>query len=133
MELGKAKVFTLVVSCLFFLSALSCASENKITGIYSSLEFNEEGGDLLGEELFLVQTRDGYQATFQVSDGGPSALMLVDVDIKGRKVFFEIREGMYAGKFSGEIKDGKLVGILKFSDGGESKVILPRKEKSYWQ
>jgi len=118
---------------MLILSPVSCASENKITGIYSSLRFNKESGDLLGEELFLVKTRKGYQATFQISDGGPSPLMLVDVEIKGGKVFFRIGDGMYAGMFYGEIKNNKLVGVLKFTDGGESKIVLPRKEKSYWQ
>lgn len=133
MELGRAKVFILALSYMLILSPVSCASENKITGIYSSLRFNKESGDLLGEELFLVKTRKGYQATFQISDGGPSPLMLVDVEIKGGKVFFRIGDGMYAGMFYGEIKNNKLVGVLKFTDGGESKIVLPRKEKSYWQ
>lgn len=114
-------------------TSTSCATEEKITGVYSSLSFNVEGGDLLGEEFFLVLTRNGYQATFQISEGGPSELMLVDVAIKENNISFEIKKGIYAGSFVGKIINQKIVGKLRFSDGVENELSLPKVKYSYWQ
>lgn len=134
MGLNNRKVgITLLLIAFTLIASISCAAERNITGVYSSLSFNVEGGDVLGEELFLVRTRNGYQATFQISDGSPSELMLVDVLIKEGNISFEIKKGVYAGSFMGKITDRKIVGILKFSDGVEDEISLPKVQYSYWQ
>lgn len=137
--MGYKKVFFLIFFGVMFFSLFVPASEaenvqtGKITGIYSSLSYNEEGGDLLGEELFIVWTDNGYQATFQIAEGVPSELILVNLVVKGNEVSFTIPTGDYSGKFVGHFDKGTLVGTLKFNAGGVVKLRLPKVNKSYWQ
>jgi len=53
------------------------AEDLKITGMYSSLEFNQEGGDLLGMEVYLVYGGgEDYFALVQCAEGAPARPLL---------------------------------------------------------
>jgi len=121
------------ILALVVLSGLLAAQQpSKITGTYTSMYFNEEGGDLLGQELKIVLTRRGYQGALQFAEGGPGGLIIVDVHINGNKISFTIPEtAPEAGRFSGTLTNGVIRGIFSFKEGGEEKVEL-RRGKSYW-
>lgn len=104
------------------------------TGTFSTLYYNEEGGDLLGEEIRIVYTRFGFQATYQISEGAPSELALASIDItKDYEFEFTVPEAklMSAGTFKGRIEADRIVGVFIFINGNEIPINLPRK-KSYW-
>lgn len=107
-------------------------SPPKITGTFSDMYFNREGGDLLGTEVHIVVAKSGYQAAVQFADGSPSNLIVVNVRTNGRKVFFDIPDdSQNSGCFSGEISSSGLRGKLFFKGGGEETISLRRK-RSYW-
>jgi hypothetical protein len=128
---------TLIIAAIFFLLAsLSAnptfAAANRITGTYSNLAFNSEGGDLIGVELRIAATRKGYQGVLQFAEGVPEDLILVDLQVKGQQIQFVIPESSrYAGSFSGVVRNGVLTGHFKYKNNGAEDIVL-KKGKSYW-
>src|SRR4051812_24071495 len=104
----------------------------KPTGTYSNMYFNEEGGDVLGEELKIVQARSGYQAVLQTAEGEPSDLAVVSLQITADRISFVVPDAFpYAGEFSGTLRNGSIEGVFKFKNGVTKNVTL-KKGKSYW-
>ena len=108
----------------------------RITGMYSNMEYNKESSDVSGIEIFIVFSRDGFKAIFQDAEGSPSVPVIVPIVVKGSSVSFDLSDRVgYSGKFEGRISSGKLVGKFLNSaigkDGGE-KIVLKR-GNSYWQ
>jgi hypothetical protein len=126
------KSIYLKVILILFLIGLSFAGESKVkvTGIFSNLEYNEEGGDLLGKEIIIILGKEDYFVVFEVSEGGPSDPVLTKAKITGNKIEFTIPEGqLVSGKFVGKISEKQLIG--KF-ENQEDTIKLKRK-KSYWE
>ena len=104
----------------------------RVTGTYSSLAYNDAGGDLLGEEIRIVSAAGGYEGALQFAEGGPSHLIIVKVEVDQAKVSFMIPDSSeYGGKFSGIVDEQSLTGEFQFTSGGSEKVKL-RRGKSYW-
>ena len=114
---------------------LSMADEKaKITGIYSSLNYNEEGGDLLGEEIFIVYGGHGnYFASVQCAQGGIRAPFITPVFVNNSEISFEVPQSeehlCTTGVFNGVITESGLIG--EFAES-HMQVNLPR-GNSYWQ
>lgn len=107
------------------------AEDLKITGMYSSLEFNEEGGDLLGMEVYLV-SGDGedYFALVQCAEGAPATPLLTPVKVSGSKVSFNLSGSPECGtSFTGVVSKDGLRG--RFA-GQEEDRWLPRR-RGYWE
>ncbi|MGC2423632.1 MAG: hypothetical protein WA666_04685 [Nitrospirota bacterium] len=114
-------------------SIVNAEQKVKITGTFSDLYYNEEGGDLLGNEIRIVVGRDGYEGTFQASEGAPDRLILIKpIQVTGNEIKFSIPENsLYAGDFVGKISETELTGTLTLKNGNKIKMILKR-GKSYW-
>jgi hypothetical protein len=86
--------------------------------LVSSLRFNTEGGDLLGVELKIVPTRKGYQGVLQIAEGGPSEIMVVDVQLrKNNTIRFNIPVSypFYGGEtFEGMVDSKGITGRFTF-------------------
>jgi len=107
----------------------------KYSGTFSSLEYNEEGGDLLGAEIKIVPTRNGYQGVLQIAEGGPSALMVVIVQFKDGEMSFEIPQSYpeYGGlRFKGKIDKQGIVGEFISSKGKAGDQEKWTRKHSYW-
>jgi hypothetical protein len=114
------------------LSQTRTSQRPRITGTYGNMYYNSEGGDLIGDELKIVNTKQGYQGVLQISEGAPEPLILVDVKLTGTNISFSIPDSSpYAGSFDGKIENGLLRGEFHFKSGGADKVEL-KKGKSYW-
>ena len=100
-----------------------------VSGIYSSLDFNDEAGDLNGIEVFIFFAGE-YMVLYQESVGEPVAPTLVKAKVNADSIQFTI-PGIGGGKrtFKGTITKTHLVG--KFV-GSKETIKLPRKN-SYWQ
>jgi len=106
--------------------------EPRVTGTYTDMSFNEEGGDVLGEEIKVVYTSSGFQGALQFAEGVPEALIVVDVNVTGNRISFVILSASsYAGEFNGTVENGVLKGEFRFKTGVSEKVSLKR-GKSYW-
>jgi hypothetical protein len=51
-------------------AVVTAQSRVQITGVYSDLRYNAQGGDLLGMEVFIVAGPGGYFATVQCASHG---------------------------------------------------------------
>jgi hypothetical protein len=60
------------------------------TGIYSSLRYNSESGDLNGYELTFIPTDSGVKAVVQIAEGGINEVHLASVDETGTTSNFYI-------------------------------------------
>ena len=115
--------------------AIDAQQKVKYTGTFTSLEFNQEGGDLLGEEIHIVLTQKGYQGALQISEGEPSQIILVQVVFdQSNSVRFEIPSSSPSyggGVFDGKIDSLGIKGVLRLK-GGVENLIKWKRGRSYW-
>lgn len=118
---------------LLFSSFVACAaSVIKLAGTYSSIVFNEEGGDVLGYEVRIAPTARGFQAVVQVAEGAPGPLHVVDVIQTKDSIKFDIPlDGEVKGTFEGRVTASGLEGIISLP-AGRVRVELKR-TISYWE
>jgi hypothetical protein len=129
------RVIFLIMLCL--LTSISFAAEpqmKRITGIYSNLSYNKDGGDLLGMELLILPcghgTEPAYSVFVQIAEGGAPFSVVVPLKVTGTKIEFTLPLG---GAYSGEHFVGTFKGIelvVRWSQGTEEHL---KHGKSYWQ
>src|SRR2546425_3338582 len=90
MKIGKLSIPFICIMLFCLTQGFAAEKKLKYTGTFSNLEYNQEGGDLLGMEIKIVPTKKGYQGALQIAEGGPSELMVVDVFFEKDNVKFEI-------------------------------------------
>lgn len=138
----RTKLLMFVAVALWMGSHLAQAAGEQVsvTGIFSDLYYNDEGGDLLGTEIFIVlDGTDKYVAFFQYWAGGGDPAIVVPVTVGGSDnyVLFEVPEpALGAGIYEGHITKTGFRGVWKhrLSDGQFSKEpIRLKRKKSYWQ
>jgi len=135
-QVSRAKilllVFGVVLLCFGLRQTLYAQGGRRITGTYTNMYYNKEGGDVLGEELKIVVAQGRYQGVLQFAEGEPEDLVVVDIELKGDTISFWVPDAdNHAGRFSGTIADGVIRGEFKFKRGGTENVTL-KKGKSYW-
>ena len=136
----KSYIFILFISLLLFgyftFNSQIKHSEN-LTGLYTNMQYNEESGDINGVELFIVTKREGYIAYFQDAEGGPFLPIIIPIEIKNKKIEFEIpkRGHGYSGKFIGIIHESsiELSNSSEASNQKSNEKIILLKGLSYWQ
>lgn len=100
----------------------------KLTGMFSDMRYS--GGDVLGQEIFIVYSKPGYFVVLQGSEGEPAKPTIVPATFKGSEVTFFVPADVDSrGEFRGVVSQEGLVGT--FSGNGQS-IHLNRKN-SYWQ
>lgn len=125
---------SILLAALLAFMQVACAAEKvKIAGTYSSLNYHQEAGDLLGYEFRLIPTKQGFKAVIQVSEGGIGNVFLVDVDEKSGSISFDVPVSSdYVGRFRGELTRDGLDGVVNYPSGVSEKVLLKR-SVSYWE
>jgi hypothetical protein len=109
----------------------------RIPGIYTNLNYNSEGGDLLGTEVFIVNADvNGYVAFVQSWQGGTTMPVVVAVKVDGDKLSFSIpAPSLGEGEYKGTISATGFDGTWRHRDArnglSEEKIHLKR-TKSYW-
>lgn len=104
----------------------------QITGIFSNLTYIEDAGDVVGMEVFILNSNAGHFAMVQIAAGPIADPVLVVAKFDGNKIEFTLPttagiEPM--GKYTGKITSTGLLG--KFEK--ESKTQFLKRKKSYWQ
>jgi len=131
----KKILFLVGFALLLGLTVLYARGKNeKITGIYSSMFYHEEAGDVLGVEAFIVFTKRGYYVLLQQSEGEPEIPVLVPLKVDNKQISFTLPDTImgYTGIFNGEIKNDRLIGYFHTNNENRKKIELKRKS-SYWQ
>ena len=120
-------LFVLVAVC----NAAYATQPVKLTGTFTDMRYSKESGDLIGHELHIVFTSAGYEGTYQIAEGEPSKLMLVDIKFQGNRISFSVSAGIYSGSFVGVIDSKGISGTFTYKSGATEKIDLLR-GKSYW-
>lgn len=131
---SKSHSLALLVILSFFAINHTLAVANgegiKHTGTFSSMYFNEEGGDLLGIELKIVLTDNGYQGVFQQGQGVASELSIVKPIIQGNSIIIPFFEGdKKVGEFKGLYTD---FGIIPKDQTNQDWWWRLKRQPSYW-
>lgn len=139
MERGCFLAVALTISVT--LSAQAYAAEEAkphITGIYSDLYYNVEGGDLLGTEIFVVYAdNDKFAAFIQSWAGSAYPPVIVPVKVTGDAISFAVpapsgAQGLYKGRINKNGFDGTVT--RRLADGSsKSEPIHLKRKQSYWQ
>ena len=124
---------TLLAVASFCSAAAPPGANSRVTGTFSNLNYNREGGDLLGMEILIVPAqgdRLGFVAFVQLAEGGAPRSALVPLKVDGAKVEFTLpTDGTVPEMhFSGVVSKTELVGT--WSHGGEREVL--KRGVSYW-
>jgi hypothetical protein len=117
----------------FAMSAIAATPSVKVTGTFSSLYYNEEGGDVLGTEITIVYGGKDYYALVQCAEGVPGIPVLLVAQINDLNVSFTIPKGAHSGcpetAYSGTVSKSGLKG--QFDGYGKSELL--KRKASYWQ
>lgn len=134
LQINAHAMVKLLLPLLFLFSQTIHAEQKlRIVGTYSSLAYNEEGGDLIGYEIRVIPTNQGLKGVIQIAEGDAGKIYIVDVLEKIKIVSFEVplASGM-RGKFSGQVTNNGLEGVIAYPSGVNEKVLLKR-SVSYWE
>jgi hypothetical protein len=111
-------------------SVAAGAKQPKPTGMFSDMAYNDEGGDLLGTEVFVTYAHDGYFVVYQSSEGEPITPVVVPATIAGTSIKFVVpKTADPRGSFVGTIGAKELTG----SFSGSKEIIHLKRKVSYWQ
>jgi len=127
-------VLALIIFAQLFQAVSSNAKDEvKKTGTFTNLYYHAEAGDLLGYEIRIVYTRDGYEGTFQSAEGGPDNLVLLrNISIDDNIIRFSIPSvSSFQGVFVGKLSTTGLTGTITLRNGNRVDLKLKR-GKSYW-
>jgi hypothetical protein len=135
MHIRKALRGAIAAARFILLLLLSIISVEAIAaspaGTYSSLQYNQEGGDLLGYEVLIIPTDVGYKAVVQVAEGSPGEVYIVELHMSDGYIHFDIP--LSSGKkesFSGQVRGQFLIGDITSPSGIEH--VRLKHGSSYW-
>ncbi|NGY04897.1 hypothetical protein [Solimonas terrae] len=103
----------------------------KVTGMYSNMHFATE--DVIGVEVFIVYSRNEYQAVVQCSEGAVGVPQVVPLSVSGSSVSFTVTSelsGCPTSSFTGVVTKSGLQGSFA---GTENYPGLLKRGRSYWQ
>lgn len=123
----------LVMFALNLSGTCATAAENppvKVTGLFSDMAYNRDGGDVIGIEVFITYSGKGYFVVYQSAEGEPTVPVVVPAKISGTSISFDVpADTDPRGSFTGTMNAHELVGAFS---GNQTTVHLRRKA-SYWQ
>ncbi|WP_139250227.1 hypothetical protein [Hydrocarboniphaga daqingensis] len=123
---------SILLGVLVLFSASVIAAESpKVTGIYSNMHFAAE--DVIGVEVFIVFSRNEYQAVVQCSEGEPGIPAVVPVAVSGSSISFKITSGQSGcptTTFTGRLSKSGLSGTFEGTTGYPG---FLKRGRSYWQ
>lgn len=120
-----------VAALVTLASAASAADPVRVTGMYSNMHFATE--DVIGVEVFIVYSRNEYQAVVQCSEGAMGVPQVVPLSVSGSSVSFTITSelsGCPTSSFKGVVNKSGLQGTFA---GTENYPGFLKRGRSYWQ
>jgi hypothetical protein len=112
---------------------LLMAQPSPLYGLYSNVEYHQDGGDLIGFDLILFPTTKGIRGIFTPYDEGVTTYALLNVKNTGNKLEFEIETQEGKEHYSGSITP-KIVKLRRDDAEANLKMppwVLPKKKTIY--
>lgn len=112
--------------------ALTKVSKIQQTGTFSNLKIHSSTGDLLGCEIRIIYSAEGYKALVHLAQGSAGIARLANVEFDKNRIAIALTDHPYGLlKVNGTIAANWIDVELIFDQGGKESFRLPRK-KSYW-
>ena len=109
------------------------APRPQVTGLFSTIRYVPEAGDVVGTEVFLIYEGNGYQVLVQCAEGRMGQAQLLPALIAYPEISFTVPSDSPTlcprGEFKGKLSKEGLKGAI---EGLTWPGFLPRR-KSYWQ
>lgn len=133
MRTSRILAVAITASLALILCACSTAGTKRSatmpTGMFTDMRYHAESGDVVGTEVLVVYSRDGYRVVYQSSEGEPGVPVVVPAKVEGMRLTFDVPasadpRGTFNGTFDAQGLEGD------FSGSGE-RIHLTR-AASYW-
>ena len=130
-----SRVQTCLVAGLLILFAAtgSNAGTEDRTGFFTNLHFNEEGGDLLGYELYIGLVRDGYTGVLYECQGGCFPMQIIVPKFDGDTITFQYADS--EGEkliFTGSVDGNGITGSSHLPGVGSLGEVRLLRKQTYW-
>jgi hypothetical protein len=113
MTLPSTRRIVLVACAVFFAQSLSYGAGESKSRIYSNVEYNREGGDLLGYELELLLDGSRVTGVLRIYEGGRGNPSPVAGTVAGSKISLSGNSEVYGRvEISGSMSDNLVKAIL---------------------
>lgn len=110
-----------VVPLLALLAALILAGDARAqqAHIYSNVEYNEEGGDLLGVEVQISTDGGHVKGELKIYEGGCAVPTAVSGSSSAGRIEISGKNGMYGRiELIGTVREDTINGVLRLEKGG---------------
>jgi hypothetical protein len=129
--IGRSWSRAVILATLTLTSALPQVAQPRI---YSNVEYNEEGGDLLGVELEISNNSGQIKGNLKIYEGGCAAPIAVTGSLTDSKIEVSgTGEGYGKVELTGRLVGGVITGMLRVGDEKGEKVRLKRIQKGHCQ
>ncbi len=110
-----------------------CAEQYNRTGFFTNLFYHEEGGDILGFELYIIPTRTGYSGALLFCQGACDPLYIIEPTFDGDSVTFNFTdvEGI-AVRFEGVVDQCGITGGFHYPHGAQPPSERLKRKTTYW-
>lgn len=85
-----------------------------ISGLYSNVKYNEEGGDVVGEELILIPSEEGFEGIFTSLSNEMIPYLITNIVQSGNALQFDVCTGSGEETYRGTLLPQKV--MLKRDD-----------------
>ena len=132
--MARSRAFAAVAATIALLLCACVAIGNaenapRPTGTFTDMRYHRESGDVLGTEVSIVYSRQGYYAVYQSSEGEPGVPVVVPAKVEGTSLQFDVPAATDSrGRFTGTFDAAGLTGTFA---GSQERVDLKR-SASYW-
>ena len=101
------------IASVFFLAIGMCAQQGE-SRIYSNVEYNEEGGDLLGVEFRVITNGSHVTGQLKIYEGGCASPVEMSGSLTGGKLDVTGKNDTYGKiELAGDIRNEKIEGTLR--------------------
>ncbi len=118
----------LCVIASVFLFAVGMRAQQDETSIYSNVEYNQEGGDLLGVELRVTTNGASIEGQLKIYEGGCAAPVSVSGSLTGTRMDLSGKSDEYGKiELTGTLRDATVAGILLMEKAGKPEKVRLKK------
>ena len=104
-----------------------CAQQDE-SRIYSNVEYNKEGGDLLGFELLVTTDGTEIKGQLKIYEGGCAAPVDVSGSLAGTTMDLSGKSDVYGTiELVGTIRDAKVLAVLRIGKGAKPEKVRLKK------
>lgn len=131
------KISVIKLTLLFTLTLLiqspALAGDDIRTGFFTNLWLHDATGDLIGYELYIAKTPDGYVGAFYGCEGGPSNVQVIEPVFNGNVVTFSYEyPDSNRAQFKGTVDECGITGGIYWDESRYNPEMRLKRKQTYW-